>query len=479
MNKPQKPTLSFIIPLKDEAPTLEELYLKIADQAKIHSRGWEIIFIDDGSEDDSWQTIKKISAFDPDHVRALRFRTNRSKAPALATGYREAQGEIVFTLDADLQDDPKEIPRFLEKIAEGWDIVSGYKARRHDPWHKVLPSRIFNMMLSKVNGVNLHDHNCGFKCYRSEVVKNLPMYGEMHRMVPSLAAIEGYRTTEIVVEHHARKHGVSKYGVSRFLRGFLDMWAVFFVKNYRERPLHFAGIVALFSTFTAILFWAIAFIPGIPSLLSHALLAAAPCAFFVSPICVLLGFMAELNTNLLYKDGIDVPVTERIECENYSMGIVQTASAPVAVKSNIISVNTSAVNIQNDKIPTILIADDDDITRTLSSRILCDSGWQVVTAETAEEALENINQDIDVVLLDIYFPGLSGIDAIPEIKELSPRTNIVMLSGSDKPSDGAAAIKAGAFEFLSKPVKKSELIRTLNFAYNASISDASDVKAAN
>jgi len=311
----QKPTLSFIIPLMDEAPTLQELYDRIAEQANEHSRNWEIIFIDDGSKDNSWEVIQEIAQKDPDHVKALRFRTNRTKAPALATGYKEASGEIVFTLDADLQDDPKEIPRFLEKMNEGdgWDIVSGYKETRHDPWHKVLPSRIFNKMLSKVNGVKLHDHNCGFKCYRQAVVKDLPMYGEMHRMVPSLASIEGYRTTEIVVEHHARQHGVSKYGVTRMLRGFFDMWSVFFVKNYRERPLHFAGGIAILCVMAAILLWIISLIPGLSEGLRSGLLAAAPAAFFAAPVLLVVGFLAELITNRHYKEGTDVPIIERID----------------------------------------------------------------------------------------------------------------------------------------------------------------------
>ncbi len=462
MKTTHKPTLSFIIPLKDEAPTLKELYSRIAEQANEHASDWEIIFIDDGSDDNSWNIIKELAKEAPDHVRALKFRTNRSKAPALATGYREANGEFVFTLDADLQDDPKEIPRFLEKINEGdgWDIVSGYKATRHDPWHKVLPSRIFNWMLSKVNGVNLHDHNCGFKCYRQDVVKHLPMYGEMHRMVPSLAAIEGYRTTEIVVEHHARQHGVSKYGFSRFLRGFFDMWSVFFVRTYRERPLHFAGAMAIFCVLVAVGLWALAVIPQLPEPVRTAILSTAPAVFAVAPVSLVIGFMAELVTNRRYKEGIEVPVEERIEINDSVIqeNVIQMNAAseqPVAAKSL-------------HSFPSIIVADDDTVTRALTKRILEAEGWRTTPAETAEQALELITPETDVVLLDIYLPGMSGLDVLPKIKQLAPKTQVVILSASEKAADGAQAIKAGGFDFLSKPVKKVNLLNTVNQALDAS-----------
>jgi len=339
---------------------------------------------------------------------------------------------------------------------DGWDIVSGYKETRHDPWHKVLPSRIFNKMLSKVNGVKLHDHNCGFKCYRQAVVKDLPMYGEMHRMVPSLASIEGYRTTEIVVEHHARQHGVSKYGVTRMLRGFFDMWSVFFVKNYRERPLHFAGGIAILCVMAAILLWIISLIPGLSEGLRSGLLAAAPAAFFAAPVLLVVGFLAELITNRHYKEGTDVPIIERIDPGGEN------------VQEKVIAFKSDQETAPESTKPKILVADDDQITRTLSTRILKEEGWDINTAETGEEALAAITPDIHVVLLDIYLPGLSGIEVLPKIKQLAPRSQVVVLSGSEKPKDGADAIKAGAFDFLSKPVKKEELLSTLDRALKSS-----------
>ena len=237
-------TLSFIVPAMNEEHTIEELYDGIRENVKDRCASWEVIFIDDGSTDLTWQKISSVAKKSALHVRAFRFSVNRGKADALALGYSEAIGDIVFTMDADLQDDPKEIGRFLDKLEEGYDIVTGWKRKRHDPWHKVLPSRVFNATLSKLTGVSLHDHNCGFKAYRRKVVKALPMYGDMHRMVPSLASFKGFKTAEIVVEHHAREHGESKYGWSRILIGVMDMMTVSFLQRFRYCPMHFAGKLA-------------------------------------------------------------------------------------------------------------------------------------------------------------------------------------------------------------------------------------------
>jgi glycosyltransferase involved in cell wall biosynthesis len=237
-------SISFVIPVKDEAATLRELRDRIIEMVPV-SRDIEIIFIDDGSSDNSWETIRKLSETASAHVRGLRFRRNQGKAAALTAGFRAATGEVVFTMDADLQDDPAEICAMLEKLDEGYDIVSGWKKVRHDPWHKVLPSRVFNWMVSRVCGVPLHDHNCGFKCYRGEVVRRLTLHGELHRMIPSLAAIDGFRTAELPVRHHPRRHGSSKYGFERYLRGFFDMLTVGFLQRFRERPAHLIGQIAL------------------------------------------------------------------------------------------------------------------------------------------------------------------------------------------------------------------------------------------
>ncbi|YCM43426.1 glycosyltransferase [Verrucomicrobiaceae bacterium 227] len=459
-SKSSKPSLSFIIPLMNEEDSLKELYERIAEQANEHSRGWEIIFIDDGSTDSSWDVVQELARKDTEHVRAIRFRSNQGKAPALAAGYAEVSGEIVFTLDADLQDDPKEIPRFLEKLneGEGWDVVSGYKAKRHDPWHKVLPSRVFNLMLSKVNGVKLHDHNCGFKCYRLEVVKSLPMYGEMHRMVPSLASIEGYKTTEIVVEHHPRVHGVSKYGVKRFLRGFMDMWSVHFIKNFRERPLHLMGGVAILCVMLSVFLWILALIPVIPDGLRSGILSAAPAALFAAPILIMIGFLGELITNRHYSKEHPLPIVDRIEPLN----------AEVSAKVTSISSLSEANKEGEEAKPKILVADDDSTLRRLSTLMLGEEGFEIVAVDTAEAAMATINADFDAVLLDIYMPGLSGIEVLPKLKALAPYAQVVILSGSEHAKDGADAIKAGAFDFLSKPIQRDELVETLGRAVTAS-----------
>lgn len=237
-------TLSFVISVKDEEATIAELYHRIAEEIEaVHP--FEVIFIDDGSIDNSWKVISQLSASQPGHVRGIRFRRNCGKAAALTAGFRAARGEVLFTLDADLQDDPAEIPKFLEKLDEGYDLVSGWKKVRNDPWHKVLPSRIFNRMLSRLGGVCLHDHNCGFKCYRAETIRGLTLHGELHRVIPSLVAMKGYRSTEIEVRHHPRVHGHSKYGIERFLRGFFDIFTIWFMRKFGERPAHFAGIMGL------------------------------------------------------------------------------------------------------------------------------------------------------------------------------------------------------------------------------------------
>lgn len=238
-----KKLLSFVIPVKDEEETLFMLHDKISANVP-EGYDYEVIFIDDGSKDRSWSVIESMSRYYPYQVRGLRFRSNVGKAAALTAGFRAARGEIVFTMDGDLQDDPKEIPRFLEKLAEGYDVVSGYKKIRHDPWHKVLPSRVFNRMLSYFSCVKLHDHNCGFKCCRTEFISQLTLHGELHRMVPSLAGMKGFRVGEIIVNHHPRDYGCSKYGAERYIRGFSDMMTIGFLRRYRERPAHFMNAIA-------------------------------------------------------------------------------------------------------------------------------------------------------------------------------------------------------------------------------------------
>ncbi|MGD9127264.1 MAG: glycosyltransferase family 2 protein [Planctomycetia bacterium] len=236
--------LSIVIPVYNEEESLEELHRQIDAVGQDHGYDLDFVFIDDGSKDSSWNVLKKLSEADP-RVRAIRFRRNFGKAAALNAGFAAARGELIMTLDADLQDDPAEIPRFLEKMEQDLDVVSGYKQVRHDPWHKVGPSRVFNWMVSRLTGVHLHDHNCGMKCYRREIFDEVRLYGELHRFVPVLAAARGYRVGEIVIQHRARQFGVSKYGVTRIVKGFLDLLSVKFVTGFGQRPQHLLGTIGL------------------------------------------------------------------------------------------------------------------------------------------------------------------------------------------------------------------------------------------
>jgi len=238
--------LSIVIPVFNEAESLEALAAELREVAVQTGYTLDVIFVDDGSRDGSWEIISRLAAADP-QIRGIRFRRNFGKAAALSAGFTEARGELVMTLDADLQDDPHEIPRFLAEMETGLDVVSGWKKVRHDPWHKVGPSRVFNWMVSRMTGVVLHDHNCGMKCYRRQIFDEVQLYGELHRFVPVLAAARGYRVGELVIHHRARQHGHSKYGVSRILKGFLDLLTVKFLTGFGQRPQHVLGAAGLVS----------------------------------------------------------------------------------------------------------------------------------------------------------------------------------------------------------------------------------------
>ena len=239
-----QPQLSIVVPLKDEADSLIELFDRIQQNTRDRYT-CEVIFVDDGSHDRSWEVIRLLHRRAPHQVRGIQFRHNTGKATALLAGFRAAQGDIIITMDADLQDDPVEIPRLTAKLDEGFDLVSGWKRVRRDPWHKVIPSRFFNRFASFLGGVRLHDHNCGFKCYRREVVQRLDLHGELHRMIPTIAAMHGYRSAEIEVRHHARRNGRSKYGLERIVRGLSDAVTVGFLRRFSQRPSHFFNTVSL------------------------------------------------------------------------------------------------------------------------------------------------------------------------------------------------------------------------------------------
>jgi glycosyltransferase involved in cell wall biosynthesis len=251
--------LSVVIPLYNEAESLAVLHGELVAATVSNASGAEFIFVDDGSDDGSWETIRTLANQDS-KVRGIRFRRRFGKAAALNAGFRAAQGDIIVTLDADLQDDPREIARLLEKMNEGNDVVSGWKQVRHDPKRRVFASRVFNWLVSRFTGVHLHDHNCGMKAYRREVFDEVRLYGELHRFVPVLAAARGFRVAEVPIQHRARRFGRTKFGPGRYLKGFLDLLTVKFLAGFGQRPQHIlggAGLLFVLAGFSGLVYLAI------------------------------------------------------------------------------------------------------------------------------------------------------------------------------------------------------------------------------
>jgi dolichol-phosphate mannosyltransferase len=257
--------ITAVIPIYNERESLELLHAEIVQTAEQHRLDLEVLFVDDGSDDGSWLVIAELAKKDQ-RVRGIRLRRNFGKSAALSAGFGTARGDIIVTLDGDLQDDPHELPRFLTALSgkgDGTpnvtgpvpfsglenekDVISGWKRVRHDPWHKVWPSRMFNAFVSWLTGVRLHDHNCGMKCYRAGIFREVRLYGELHRFIPVLAAAKGYRVGEIEINHRPRRFGRSKYGMGRFVKGFLDLMTVKFLTGFGQRPQHLLGTIGLVS----------------------------------------------------------------------------------------------------------------------------------------------------------------------------------------------------------------------------------------
>lgn len=237
----ETPELSIVVPLLDEADSLRELASQIRTVCEREDFSFEVWMIDDGSTDGSWSVIQSVHEEDP-RFGGLRFRRNYGKSAALARGFQQASGRYVITMDADLQDDPAEIPKLVVRLDEGYDLVSGWKKDRRDPVTKRVPSRFFNAVTRAISGIPIHDFNCGLKAYRGEVVKSVNVYGELHRYIPLLAKWEGYdRISEMVVRHRPRRFGVTKFGLDRFIKGFLDLISVVFLTRFAARPMHFFG----------------------------------------------------------------------------------------------------------------------------------------------------------------------------------------------------------------------------------------------
>ena len=244
--------ISFVIPVFNEEGDLRQLHSEITEVMGKTGLDYEIFFINDGSKDTSWEIIKDLADSDG-RVHGVCFRRNFGKSEALSAGFKRVSGKYVFTMDADLQDDPHEIPAFLEMMKQGYDLVSGWKQTRHDPLEKRLPSKLFNAAVSYMTGVKLHDFNCGFKCYTKECTEELDCYGERHRFMPALANERGFKVGELVVNHRARIHGKSKFGLERYMRGFMDLLTVTFLATYTRRPAHLLGGLGVLSLFLGFL----------------------------------------------------------------------------------------------------------------------------------------------------------------------------------------------------------------------------------
>ncbi|NDW08849.1 glycosyltransferase family 2 protein [Dysgonomonas sp. 520] len=236
--------ISVVVPLYNEEESLPELFEWIEKVMNENKFSYEVIFVDDGSTDHSWEVINKLKSRS-EHVKAIKFRRNYGKSPALHCGFAKAEGDVVITMDADLQDSPDEIPELYRMIKEdGYDLVSGWKKKRYDPLSKTIPTKLFNYTLRKVSGIKLHDFNCGLKAYRKAVVKNIEVYNDMHRNIPYLAKIAGFKKiTEKEVQHRARKYGSSKFGLSRFVNGYLDLLTLWFLSKFGRKPMHFFGLL--------------------------------------------------------------------------------------------------------------------------------------------------------------------------------------------------------------------------------------------
>jgi glycosyltransferase involved in cell wall biosynthesis len=308
--------LSVVVPVLDEVDSLPGLYRELTAVLEPLGRPYELIFVDDGSQDGSFATLEKLHRSD-DRVRVIQHRRNFGKAAALQSGFRAARGDVVVTLDADLQDDPAELPRLLQHLEDGCDLVSGWKQDRQDPASKTLPSRLFNRVTAWLTGVRLHDFNSGYKAYRREVVEELRLYGELHRFIPALAAWRGFRVEEVPVHHRPRRFGRSKYGSARFWRGSLDLLTVLFLTRYTRRPLHLFGSLGLLAWAaggSVNLYLAALWLAGVRPIGNRPLLAFGILGMLVGLQFFCLGLLSELILSYQAARGADdVSIRSRLD----------------------------------------------------------------------------------------------------------------------------------------------------------------------
>lgn len=304
--------ISLVTPSYNEAESLPELLKQIRWVGKEQQwLDYEVIIVDDGSTDKTFSVLSDIKMTMP-QLTAVRFRKNSGKAMALQAGFSKAHGDLVVMLDADLQDDPRDIPRLLQKINEGYDAVTGWKAKRHDPWHKVIPSRVINAVIRRMFGLRIHDMNCGLKAFRRSVLRDMPLYGDLYRYMLIFAHARGYRVAELETTHHSRKFGVSKYGFSRFFKGFFDLFTVYFLTKYSKKPLHFFGALGLLLSivgFLILLYMAVIHFMG-QQIGDRPLLLFGILFFLAGLQFVMTGFIAELLTS--EKPRQDPPIDEEL-----------------------------------------------------------------------------------------------------------------------------------------------------------------------
>ena len=296
--------LSLIIPFYNEEESLTELTKQITEVLENLDISYELCFVDDGSTDDSLLRIKQLREQNK-KIKILSFRKNYGKSAALSEGFKMASGDIIITIDADLQDDPAEIPNLIRKINDGYDLVSGWKKQRKDPITKTLPSKLFNIITARVTGIKLHDFNCGLKAYRQEVIKEIPVYGSLHRYLPVLAHWKGFAIGEIIVHHQARKYGATKYGWRRFFDGFFDLFTVLFLTRYRQKPLHlfgFFGLTSLLAGFIISLYLTILWFQGY-GIGNRPMLFLGILLIIVGMQSFSIGLIGEMITNLKDEEG--------------------------------------------------------------------------------------------------------------------------------------------------------------------------------
>lgn len=316
--------ISVVIPLYNEEESLPELYTWIERVMNDNKFSFEVIFVNDGSTDNSWQVIESLSK-KHENVKGIKFRRNYGKSPALYCGFKEAQGDVVITMDADLQDSPDEIPELYRMITEDkFDLVSGYKQKRYDPLSKTIPTKFFNATARKISGIhNLHDFNCGLKAYRKDVVKNIEVYGEMHRYIPYLAKNAGFdRIGEKVVHHQARKYGKSKFGLNRFVNGYLDLITLWFLSSFGKKPMHvfgFLGSIVFFIGFLSVIAIGISKLIDLSNGIYHNLITDSPW-FYIALTTMMIGtqlFLAGFIGDLVSRSSSqrnDYQIEEEIRC---------------------------------------------------------------------------------------------------------------------------------------------------------------------